>query len=424
MTTIDQRILIPAPPDTVWEYLSDIAHNPNWQADCQNVQFLSSKRQGVGTRWRTDLERGRDTVTEITSWYNGLGYEYVHIDGVNYKENKGRLRLQEIAEGTVVQWTFTFEVGGLLSGVRGGTRQLENTMANSLKALYKEIKQYNQSGSFAAKSLMRDAPGVEARQHYKPRHPSPTQEDDEGEALAVQPLTFEEPPTVAGDALFMPPTDLVIDEPPIAEEDTRPNPAVVSDGVTVEPLTLSTALPLEPAAEPVDEVIEGEIVEGEFIEIMDVVPVSEAEEDETVVPITISDVLPNALKTNPPELETAIEVGEPVSTPEAVVESVAAPAPVEQIDSKTEAPSNVIPEDEFVQAAPLPDAESIEAAIGERPGLSIWDVFGVPRPSQTQEVEAATPPPPPAPPADLEAPRRQGMRVTIRRRMVKVRYPQ
>ena len=93
-----------------------------------------------------------------------------------FRENKGRIRLQEIPEGTIVQWTFTYELGGVLGGMRnalGMSRQVDHTIADSLKTLWQKIKQSGAAlAPHEAKSLMRDAPDVEARSAYQPRHPS------------------------------------------------------------------------------------------------------------------------------------------------------------------------------------------------------------------------------------------------------------
>ncbi|MBC7811883.1 MAG: SRPBCC family protein, partial [Burkholderiales bacterium] len=176
MKTLDQRILIPAPPGVVWAYISDISNNPTWQSDCQNVVFLSQRRTGPGVRWRYASNNGGEYVVETTAWYQGFGYEYTFIDGAPFKHSQGRIRLQEIAEGTVVQWTFMYDAGGPLGAFRdllGLQRRLENEMVESLKTLWKRITKAGAAGpNFEAKSLMRDAPDAEQRSQYKPRYPT------------------------------------------------------------------------------------------------------------------------------------------------------------------------------------------------------------------------------------------------------------
>ncbi len=234
MNTIDQRILIPSPPEVVWDYLGDLTKTPEWQADCKAVSFLTSKRNGPGTRLRISSDKGQDRVVEITAWYDGLGYQYTYVDGVPYRESTGRIRLQEIPEGTVVQWTFTYDVGGLRFGL---SRQIETAMETSLKSLWKQVSQSSGAQKIReAKSLMRDAPDYEARAQYKPRHPTVIdgKNEDGSPATAEQAGPTQPIPTVPS-APLPPPQPMqaisgpVIDEPPFDEEDTRPRrPAAAS----------------------------------------------------------------------------------------------------------------------------------------------------------------------------------------------------
>jgi len=98
MNIIDQRILIPTSPNVVWGYVSELVNNPDWQADCRSISFLTSARTGKDVRWRSAAKNGREYVVQITAWYDRIGYEYKIVDGVPYKENLGRIRLQEVPE--------------------------------------------------------------------------------------------------------------------------------------------------------------------------------------------------------------------------------------------------------------------------------------------------------------------------------------
>ena len=201
MNELDQTILITAAPEAVWAFVSDINQNPAWQSDCQNVVFLSKQRSGKGTRWRYRNLSGREFELEITAWYDGLGYEYRFLDGSAH----GRLRLQEIAEGTTVQWTFSYEPRGRLGGMRnalGRKRSYRKYMDESLQSLQATVKRaVGEDSGYIARSLMRDAISYDARLNYRPRHPSLIREPDE---------PVPSPP---------------IEEPPVLEEDTKPNPA-------------------------------------------------------------------------------------------------------------------------------------------------------------------------------------------------------
>jgi hypothetical protein len=216
MKTIDQRILIPAAPEIIWAYISDVSNNSRWQVDQRSISFLASKRSGPGIRWRYTTAKNQEYVVEITAWYDGLGYEYTFIDGAPYKSCSGRFRLQEIPEGTIVQWTFTYEYGGIFGFLRNivdnGSR-IEDNMAMSLRALWKQLNPKGSERDLSeSKALMRDGLSYEARAQYKPRHPS------------AKKAQKERPPMVSP-----------LREPPIADDDTRPNLPVTATAATSAP---------------------------------------------------------------------------------------------------------------------------------------------------------------------------------------------
>jgi len=325
MTIIDQRILIPAGPEVVWEQISDIANNPKWQADCRSISFLTSVREGPGIRWRSTNAAGHESVLEVTTWYDRIGYEYTYIDGAPFSESKGRFRLQEIAEGTVVQWTFTYEMGGLVGNLRNSLsvkRQVENNMIDSLKSLWRHVNQSGGSQPFhEAKSLMRSALDYEERSKYRPRHPSAVSENRELEEEAA-----------------------LIPEPPIADDDTRPRPAV--------------AIQTEQPAEKAD--------------------------DFASVPHEDAAWMPKPAPEKPRDtqerkaIEPESEFSPPISVEASPIISDTQPnAPVAE-----EAPKPPPTPADASLMMPLRDISKLDTA-----QISIWEVFGVPRPSETQEIQ-------------------------------------
>ncbi len=304
MNILDQRILIPdTAPEAVWAHISNIAQNPTWQVDCRSVSFLSTRRTGAGVRWRYTSDQGRECVVETTAWYEGLGYEYTFVDGAPFRASRGRIRLQEIPEGTVVQWTLNYETGGVLGGVKNTIstrRHLEHAMIDSLKTLWRFI---HQSGSgqtiHEAKSLMRAAPDYEARSKYQPRHPS-TAKAEQG---------------------------IVIPEPPIADEDTRPRaPVTEVQAPMIEPDFMADDAKFE--RPPATTETQPALTTDDFIE-------------------THSDV------EEAPVMEMA-----PDTTMEAVIEQPAiSPEDLSKLDTSQ---------------------------------ISVFDVFGLPKPSETQEMKAVS----------------------------------
>jgi hypothetical protein len=167
MYTIDQRILVKTPSFALWDFISNFENNLQWQHDCTAISFLSQKRQGVATRWRQTTHNRVEMVFEILTWYDGLGYEYQFVDGHRYKSCTGRIRLQEIAEGTLLQWTLQYELKGILGGVQnrlGMNNTIQNEMYVSLKSLAKLGINLGSLDNYAPKSRMKDGSlGLEER---------------------------------------------------------------------------------------------------------------------------------------------------------------------------------------------------------------------------------------------------------------------
>lgn len=399
MNILDHRILIPKSPETVWKYISDITKNPNWQVDCNNVSILTPSRlEGVGVRWRYTTAGGREYVAETTAWYDGLGYEYTFVDGAPYRESKGRIRLQEIPEGTIVQWTFNYDLGGVLGGVRNALstkRQIENAMMDGLRALWKVIQQAAPSEKYESKSAMRDAPDYEGRLQYKPRHPSSKSAKTEHEIVESAPMV----------------------EPPISEEDTRPRRPVVESPVVVEdekPI-LTPAFVEEVETEPSVAIDEPSVEKHEAepdLEILAEIPqaVAAVPEAPTVEEYSV-----------PPVLQEA----EPVQA-----------SLVEKVDAAREVLEVSVPKDEIEKPTSFtttqvdqPFVPPFNTASMDTAEISVFDLFGLPRPSQTQEMKAvtATLDEPVAAPASQLAREiyyhRMGLRLILRRKRVKIRRP-
>lgn len=339
MTVIDHRILIPKSPEKVWSIVSDLTRNTSWQTDCSNVTLLTSKRVGPNVRWRYVAHNGREYVMEITAWYDGLGYEYRYVDGAPFNQSQGRIRLQEIAEGTVIQWTLNYEIGGVLGGVRnavGLRRQIESVMVDSLRKLWIVVKESSVDDKpREAKSLMRDAPEYEARIQYRSR--------------------FDSPKSGSVDGLEKLP------EPPVADEDTRPH-IVVS-----------------PADEPLLPTLTEEGGDSSGKQPADVASVSMSQTDET----EHSEDFPLA------QLNLAGE-------------------------GKTEQPISTVTFEVMLPttAGPILERDTSKLDTAE---ISVFDLFGVPRPGQPLQLETIVAP------QKREQKRRSGLRIVLRHRHIRVR---
>ncbi len=278
MNVIDLEILIPASPEFIWRFMGDLATLPQWQENVSSVSFLSTQREGRGTRWRASADNNSDTVVEIRAWYDTLGYEYSVKDGASFGENQGRIRLHEVTDGTLVRWTFQYELKGVFSGLRNAMRIKRGTtdqIQASLRNLHQLILQ--ESGGIStheAKASVQEAPDVSERSAYKPRHPS-VFHDPALEELAASETDID---TDRQPAFYEFETEAE-PLPAVVDTDTKPNPVVLSPGFGLEiesepevapddtkPLKLESLFstgslpPPEPAAPPPTE--EREIVEA------------------------------------------------------------------------------------------------------------------------------------------------------------------
>lgn len=360
MNVIDHAILIPSSPAFIWAYLGNLANNSQWQEDCESVSFLTTQHQGRGTRWRYSTGK-TDYVAEVTAWYDTLGYEYTIVDGASFSENKGRIRLQEIAEGTLVQWTFNYETEGLLGGLKNSLnikRVLTKQITSSLLNLHKYIQR--ETGGIStheAKSIMRDAPDVDARSEYQPRHPSSVKLDavtDEDVA------NFQKPISYAMERELIP-------EPPTAEDDTKPNPIVQDtdelNQVNPEPSFLSRI------EEP---------------------------------PIAVDDTKPHPVIS---DFQDEAEAQQ-----QAIVDEV---QPFEIIEDVKRSTAEHQQADSRLATSPEAERDSLVPLIHEPPiskfdtgQISVFELFGLQKPSDTQEMRALSlddiPVPVPMPPVRID----------------------
>ncbi len=380
-TTIDHAIAIAAPQSVVWAQISDLSKNPRWQANCESVSYLTTMHSGRGTRWRMHTRRGVEYVLEITAWYDRLGYEYVIVDGAPYANSRGRLRLQEAPEGTVVQWTFNYEMKGLLSGLRNSLnvrRSLDREIIESLQNLYTYIKELSPEEAFtpeSTKSLIQEAPDVMQRANYQPRHPSALDRmkaatleiralDDEEEAF--EGVSVRRSNSGNSPSIF---------EPPVEDDDTRPNPAI---------------------AEPADE----QLAEPDFLQDASF---TAKEPDESLRLPLLDD-------------EEVLE------------ESTEAAPTLPSLDDEMEETSDRPLSGTLSE--PLPDIPGKRSTL-DTAEISVFEVFGLQRPSETgrmravQEADQTTSRDTTRIIPDVtprEAPR-QGLRATLRRQIIKLRTP-
>lgn len=272
MTLIDQRILIPAPIQTVWQIIADHHQLPQWRSDVTTVSILSTKSDTVGTRRRiTPTGSHKDIIEEITAWYAGVGYEYHLIQGSTFKNFISRVRLQSTPDGTIVQWTIAFDIGGPLKRILSGRRRrkrLENITATSLRQLRRHVEQLGITldQNYRDRRSIQKAPDAQYRAEYGAKlsaqgEQAPPVAQSKRDSLA-QTLAAEEPPVHIDDTPSVPkvpppsfitealttpladePDDgIPVSEPPISQEDTKPTSPVILDAEPQDATSIEAAV--------------------------------------------------------------------------------------------------------------------------------------------------------------------------------------
>jgi hypothetical protein len=369
---IDQRILIAAPAEAVWTFLISPPLLVKWHKGCKQVSILSTRTTGPGTRRRVTDPRGKTVVEEITHWLENLGYEYQMIDGP-YRAYRGRIRLQAIPEGTVVNWTIEFQLRGMLPVLRillGARRRMENMMADSLRQLRRLVEHTGAriDPEKQARFAMRAAPSVEDRAAARAvAVPS--------EAPAEQPLDAEAPTPPAGtpEPSFV--AGLESAPPPIASFDSED--ASLADTKPRAPKGLREAIARQmaelPATEPQDE------------PSAPAAPAAEWDSAARTVPVSL--VAPAPPDSGEQETQTMEIV--PPSVPDTLPESVPTPRSIllPKMAERLEAPKG--DEDSAARrldepAIPTTPPPTTPHDTGE---ISIWDVFGMMPPSERTRTE-------------------------------------
>lgn len=237
MTLIDQRILIDAPSETVWQYIIDPEHIARWHAHYTAISLLSTNPMGVGVRRRCTLTGGKDVIEEITSWVNGIGYEYVYLDGGPYRSLRGRYRLQPQPDGISVQWTITYEPRGLIGRLRDllrGRQQMTQMVSASLRQLRREIDQLGvrMDAEERARFGIHERLDAEQRAQYQRRHTPSTGLE--------HPVVVDQPPGEAAPEQEAPTADRPT---PVESTPAEPAPASTEAAPPVE-------TPVQPKPEP------------------------------------------------------------------------------------------------------------------------------------------------------------------------------
>lgn len=346
MPLIDQRILIAAPAETVWLYLTRSEYITRWHLGCKQLSILTTRSQGVGVRRRCTDVRGRSTVEEITAWLENIGYEYRIVDGP-YRAYRARFRLQPAPEGTLVNWLVEYRRRGVFSGLRellGGRRRTERLMVESLRNLRKLVE----------RSGVRLDPERQARVAMQPAPDVAARAARGAQAMRAQVAnTVPSAPLVIGEDDLPEPTMPTIVHQPIAE------PSFVTKLSAVEhpPVSADSAADTKPRKP-----------KG----LAEALQAGAARKDEPTWDAAARTVPVSLVAPKPPPAEPTQALESTPPKPRTLPEIPPTPA----------------------SGSPLPkpsahesDAKPKPTTIYDTGEVSIWEVFGIPRPSEKTRTD-------------------------------------
>ncbi|HLY27082.1 MAG TPA: SRPBCC family protein [Aggregatilineales bacterium] len=388
MTVIEQRILVEAPVEATWPYVADPTLITKWNRACKQIAVLSTQPTGLRARRRCIGDNGRTVVEEITAWLEHIGYEYVVVDGP-YQSYRGRFRLQAIPEGTIVNWAVEYRLKGPMSGLRNVTsfrRWHEDLMTDSLRTLRRAVEAsgVHFDPSQHAKYAMQSGPGAEARAS---RTVSLGEDDlpDLSSMPSSAPASFESPGVgnLAGRMGMAEPGGIEFVNEATgpanavqAPDDTKPRP----------PKGLQEAIAAQNAAEPpvpsrykangddnqLSELDRIRQSVGQTVPISMVAPPREADPETQTM-----EILPPKAQSQPPKAAKRLfSSPAPDTLPEV---SSTPPTPLAEPRTGRGGTSGPMPS---VSASNVPPVDAHDTS-----EISIWDVFGVQRPSERSQTE-------------------------------------
>ena len=81
MTLVEVSRVLPAPPDVVWDLITDWEHQDDWMLEARDFKVLSDHREGLGVRAEATVSIGgfttRDEV-EVVGWEPGHRLAIAH----------------------------------------------------------------------------------------------------------------------------------------------------------------------------------------------------------------------------------------------------------------------------------------------------------------------------------------------------------
>lgn len=116
---IEVSVVVAAPIEEVWADLAQLENHSEWMRDAQAIEFLTDRREGVGTRIRVPTRVGPLTTVdemEFTAWEPP---NRMAIDHQGKFTGQGEIALRETLGGTVVTWRERIRFPAVFAGPLG-----------------------------------------------------------------------------------------------------------------------------------------------------------------------------------------------------------------------------------------------------------------------------------------------------------------
>jgi len=116
---VESKLEITAPPELVWEYVSDPSRYLDFMSGITRWEVVGAKRIGLGTRYRMLLRVGSAEVgglIEVVEFARSADLAWTSITGI---DQRGRWRLRAGNEGRTTVTTLRLSYGVAGSGISG-----------------------------------------------------------------------------------------------------------------------------------------------------------------------------------------------------------------------------------------------------------------------------------------------------------------
>ncbi len=116
---VESKLEISAPPELVWEYVSDPSRYLHFMSGITRWEVVGAKRIGLGARYRMLLRVGSAEVgglIEVVEFSRGADLAWTSITGI---DQRGRWRLRPGNDGRTTVTTLRLSYGVAGSGLSG-----------------------------------------------------------------------------------------------------------------------------------------------------------------------------------------------------------------------------------------------------------------------------------------------------------------